>query len=266
MKKGTFVGIDISKNTLDICIRFEDGLSLASITIANDVEAVRKFFSRPDLAGSIVGMENTGSYNWALLEVLPHTTCTAYMLCPIALKKSMGLKRGKTDQIDAAFICGYVALHHSSGSLVPWHPQGKDLIALKALLAQRIRRVKFITALKCAGADYRTLEGLDCEYNIKSLDSEALSLLKAQIKQIESEIEALVQASSTLSPIFSLMRSVPGAGKVLCWSLLAKTNGFTTLTDPRKMACYAGVVPFEHRSATSPSEAEVRSLPMQIKD
>ena len=48
-----------------------------------------------------------------------------------------------------------------------------------------------------------------------------------------------------------LIRSVPGAGKVLCWMILAKTEGFTTITEPRKMACYSGVVPFSHQSGTS---------------
>jgi hypothetical protein len=30
-----------------------------------------------------------------------------------------------------------------------------------------------------------------------------------------------------------------------------KTEGFTAFTDPREMACYAGVVPFDHQSGTS---------------
>jgi len=33
--------------------------------------------------------------------------------------------------------------------------------------------------------------------------------------------------------------------------IIAKTEGFTAFTDPRKMACYAGVVPFDHQSGTS---------------
>ena len=45
--------------------------------------------------------------------------------------------------------------------------------------------------------------------------------------------------------------SVPGVGKVLCWHLLARTEGFSIIDNPRKLACYAGVVPFEHQSGTS---------------
>jgi transposase len=33
--------------------------------------------------------------------------------------------------------------------------------------------------------------------------------------------------------------------------MIAKTEGFTTITEPRKMACYCGIVPFDHQSGTS---------------
>ena len=33
--------------------------------------------------------------------------------------------------------------------------------------------------------------------------------------------------------------------------MIAKTEGFTAINDPRKMACYCGVVPFDHQSGTS---------------
>ena len=33
--------------------------------------------------------------------------------------------------------------------------------------------------------------------------------------------------------------------------MLAKTEGFTSITNPRKMACFAGVAPFEFQSGSS---------------
>ena len=48
-----------------------------------------------------------------------------------------------------------------------------------------------------------------------------------------------------------LIQSVPGAEKVLCWTILAKTENFTAITKPKKMACYCGVVPFSNQSGTS---------------
>lgn len=48
-----------------------------------------------------------------------------------------------------------------------------------------------------------------------------------------------------------MIKSVPGVGKVLAWVFLSKTDGFTSITNPRKMACYSGVVPFDFQSGTS---------------
>jgi len=33
--------------------------------------------------------------------------------------------------------------------------------------------------------------------------------------------------------------------------MLAKTEGFTKISEPRKMACFSGVVPFNHQSGSS---------------
>ena len=248
MENTTFVGIDISKDTLDMCITTPDGKATFT-TIANNTEAIRAFLAAEHLRGAVVAMENTGRYNWALFQVLPQTTCLVYVLCPIALKKSIGLSRGKNDRIDSARICDYVRTHRRK--LSPWKPAAKDLCELKALLALRSRRVKAIAATKTAADDYRELGGLDCAGDVKSLDEAMITMLKEQVKAIEVKIEALVTASLSLGPVYALMRSVPGAGKILCWTLLVKTCGFSILTDARKMACYAGVVPFEHRSGTS---------------
>lgn len=47
------------------------------------------------------------------------------------------------------------------------------------------------------------------------------------------------------------LQSVPGVGKVIAVALLVTTKGFTCLTNPRKLACYAGIAPFPYRSGSS---------------
>ncbi|WP_313581338.1 transposase [Chishuiella sp.] len=39
--------------------------------------------------------------------------------------------------------------------------------------------------------------------------------------------------------------------KYLATLILIKTKGFTEIDSPRKMACYAGVVPFKNKSGSS---------------
>ena len=47
------------------------------------------------------------------------------------------------------------------------------------------------------------------------------------------------------------MVSVPGIGPVIATELLIATNEMQTINEPKKLACHAGVAPFEYRSGTS---------------
>ncbi|WP_370629911.1 transposase [Zunongwangia sp. SCSIO 43204] len=47
------------------------------------------------------------------------------------------------------------------------------------------------------------------------------------------------------------MKTVPGIHDVTAWIIAVKTEAFQRLTDPRKLACFAGLVPFEQQSGTS---------------
>lgn len=61
----------------------------------------------------------------------------------------------------------------------------------------------------------------------------------------------MIEQDTELKQQAKLIQSVPGVGPILTWNLLAKTNGFKTIKDPRKLACYAGIAPFDFQSGTS---------------
>lgn len=46
----------------------------------------------------------------------------------------------------------------------------------------------------------------------------------------------------------NILQSIEGIGPILAVSLIVITQGFTRFKNPRKLACYAGVVPFEYSS------------------
>src|ERR1700742_3674266 len=50
---------------------------------------------------------------------------------------------------------------------------------------------------------------------------------------------------------YRIKTSIKGIRKVKAWMTIAYTGNFTSFTDGRKYAVYAGVVPFEHTSGTS---------------
>lgn len=78
-----------------------------------------------------------------------------------------------------------------------------------------------------------------------------IEVIDGQISKIETDIEKIIQFDDQMKAQSELIRSVPGVGKVVSWMMIAKTEGFTTINNPRKMACYCGVVPFDFQSGTS---------------
>jgi transposase len=64
-------------------------------------------------------------------------------------------------------------------------------------------------------------------------------------------MEQLVQQSEKSKHQYELLQTVPGIGKQTAIALLVVTNGFTRLTESRKLSCYAGLAPFPYQSGSS---------------
>jgi transposase len=99
--------------------------------------------------------------------------------------------------------------------------------------------------------DYKMMKSIALDKELLKLNKKLIESIDVQIKKIESDIEMNIMLDSELKCKAELIRSVPGVGKVVSWMMIAKTEGFTSISDPRKMACYCGVVPFDHQSGTS---------------
>jgi transposase len=240
-----FAGIDVSKLTLDICILQNDYHQY--FKIANNVAAIEAFFREHADKHLCIGMENTGCYNYHLYEALVTLQLDYYVIAPLHLKKSMGLCRGKNDQIDSFRIASFLELNQKR--LVAYRPQSPAIRQLQLLLTARNMRVKNKKQIRDTEEAHAFNDAGTSV--LKELNQQIITLLNEQIKAIEKQIQQLVNASHELAVPFGLITSVQGVGKVLAWHLLVRTNGFTTINSARKMACYAGVAPFEHSSGTS---------------
>jgi transposase len=245
--KNIVIGIDISKKTLDICIK--DERSLNYVSIENKPQAIRRFFKPYTKEELIVAMENTGRYNWHLLEVLETFNFEVYVISPLHLKKSMGITRGKNDKIDALRICNFIEKNQQETR--QWKPCPQTIKKIKVLLAERASRMKMKKQMTVRKHDYKLMKSIGVDKVLTSLNLKMVKTIEAQIRILEEDIEKVIASDQQLAKQQKLIKSVPGVGKVLSWMLLSKTEGFTTITDPRKMACYSGVVPFDFQSGTS---------------
>ncbi|SKC01079.1 Transposase IS116/IS110/IS902 family protein, partial [Soonwooa buanensis] len=68
---------------------------------------------------------------------------------------------------------------------------------------------------------------------------------------IENKILELINSNEQLKSQYERIQSIPDVGKVLATLMIIKTKGFSDIQSARKMACYAGVAPFEYSSGSS---------------
>lgn len=243
-----FVGIDISAKTLDLCIK--RGSDVESIVIDNQLHPIKKYFSKFKDADLVVAMENTGEYNNYLYQIFElYPQFSVYVLAPIHIKKSMGLVRGKNDKIDAIRIARFIEKNYAE--LTEWVPDTPEIKGLKSLFTERKYLVNNTKSIKQKLKSLKNHNSSKHSKKLISMYKRQLEIIKKDIKEIESLMEWEINQNESLKTKQELAKSVPGVGKVLCWQLICKTNGFTMLTDPRKLACCVGVVPFSYSSGTS---------------
>jgi transposase len=243
------IGIDISAKTLDICIKRSENYFFE--IIENDAKAIKKFFKafKRVKFEVVIGMENTGRYNWELYQVLEDFNFKVFVLNPLHLKKSLGLIRGKNDKIDARRICYFT--EKNENDLTEWKPCCDTVKRIKVLFSERNSKIKLKSSLLKQRHLYSQLEKGVLNTKLVKMNKKEVEVLEKHIDFIEGEIELLIDNDENLRFKKSCIQSIPGVGKVLTWMMIVKTEGFIKISDPRKMACYAGVVPFGYQSGTS---------------
>ncbi|KQK25574.1 hypothetical protein AR438_08180 [Chryseobacterium aquaticum] len=171
------------------------------------------------------------------------------MLNPLHLKKSLGLIRGKNDKIDARRICDFTDKNEQD--LILWKPCSETIKKIKVLFSERNSKIKLKSSLLKQRVLYSQLEEMNIDSKLIKMNKKEVKLLEDHIAFLEAEIEKLIESDEDLSCKKKNIQSIPGVGKVVSWIIIAKTEGFTKIDNPRKMACYAGVVPFGYQSGTS---------------
>jgi transposase len=197
----------------------------------------------------VIVMEHTGLYSCMLEEFLHQSSIAFAKISGLAIKRSMGLVRGKSDKIDAQRIAQYGFEKQKMLRLesVP----NEKLKELQLLYSTRAKLVRQRAGLIATVQEYQNtlqLKKTDLALGsqlriIKSLDQE--------INRLNEAIDACIKTDEKISNNYSLLQSIKGVGPVLALAMIIKTGNFTRFANSRKFASYAGTAPFEHRSGTS---------------
>jgi transposase len=249
MKNKEFIGIDVSKNVLDIFI-----LSLNfHFTIQNNPSGFAKllevcFGKIKNKEDIFFCFENTGRYSRLLSIFLQENNLTFSMVNALEIKKSMGLKRGKSDKKDAKTIAVYA---WKNRDLQPSVLNSQQVGQLKQLIRLRDKLIKHRTAYKNAICDLQDcfIEG-ENDF-IRSSQERMIEHLNNEIKLVEKQIDIIIQSMPKWNINFQLIQTVKGIGPVLARYIIIYTENFTLFNDPRKFACFAGIAPFEYSSGSS---------------
>lgn len=250
MKK-EFVGIDVSKKTLDVSLyHCKDHKVFANSP--SGFKALLNWVIKLSQASEeelVLCLEHTGIYSLALCCFLQEHSITYHLVAGLEIKRSLGIRRGKNDKIDAEGIAKYAYLYREE--LSPTKLPAKSILKLRALLTYRSKLVRQAAAHKAQITEMKSVLGVDTVPAIQSSIREVLSVLETQKKAIEKEIISLIKQEHSLHETYQSISSIKGVGLILAATMISQTNNFESFKTWRQFACYAGIAPFEHRSGTS---------------
>lgn len=250
MKFNWFVGIDVSKNTLDITV-LKSNEKVLFKQIENNVKQLKAFLKELKSEGvilteSLICMEHTGIYCTPVIEVAEKISLNLWLENATQIKLSIGMQRGKNDRVDSERIAEYAYRNYDKALLR--QPEREAMRKLKELNLARTRLMQMNKSLQTISKEkdhYKSKNTFSANFKL------TLKAIKEDLKNVENEIKGIIQADQRLKELFSIIQSVKGIGPVVTLNMILTTNEFKDITDPKKYACYAGVAPFEHSSGTT---------------
>lgn len=258
-----FIGIDVSKATLDFAV-VKLNQVLFQHQVSNDKKGIDEFLkclrqqTKAAIGQCLFCMEHTGIYNNPLLKALYQQSANTWVERAAHIQESMGLTRGKTDQVDAKRIALFAYKNRDEVRL--WAPPRAVIAQLDRLTAQRARLVKVIKQLQTPLTDSKGfLDKADRKAQQQACAA-SLKALKADLKSADKAILNLAEQDPDLKRLFERVTSVVGISQTTAAEIIVTTNEFKAISDPKKFACYAGVVPFERSSGQRKGRPQVSHM------
>jgi transposase len=251
MKFEEVIGIDVSKNTLDACIH-----SMQIFTrLPNTKKGYSKLFSWVakstgcSLEKALFCFEHTGMYSYALACYMSENQANYIMVPGLEIKRSLGIQRGKNDQIDANKIAQYA--YHRREEVSLYQLPEKSMNKIRQLLSLREKLVKQRAGYEATLKDLSDF--IDCSENrlLFSIPRKLIKELNRHIESTEKEIDSVLEENPDIMNNYRLITSITGIGRQTALQLIVVTNNFLSFNDHRKLASYAGVAPFPYTSGTS---------------
>ena len=261
MKK-LFVGIDFSKEKIDVAIIFAEGLTETSMRVSNEfknsvsgykqlVKWVEESSNETEPSLWLFCGENTGDYSKPLCNFLYGRGFDMWLENAKSIKDASGIRRLKSDRADANMIAEYAMRNYDKAII--YEPLSESLSQLRELFLYR----QMVVRHRCSFQVRRGEKRLNMEKSpVKTMISQSgrhiVTELNKEIEKIDKRIAELIDSDDELAQVFNIVTSIPGIGTQNAVCLMVYTDNFRRFNfDSRKIACYYGIAPFGRDSGTS---------------
>jgi transposase len=253
MTTSSYVGIDVSKDRLDVAILGEKQEKQFSNAKDGIAQLVKQML---DLQAELIVVEATGGYQRNVVEALFHAGLAVAVVNPARVRqfaRASGLL-AKTDKLDAEVLAVF------GQRMQPRRYEGKSE-AEKQLSALLVRRKQLEEMLKAEQNRLRTSSP-----SLRGSVERMIAHLKEEKKRLEEQIEQFLKEQKAWQEQREILCSAPGVGKVTSATLLADLPELGKM-DRKKIAALVGVAPMNYDSGrkrgyrkTKGGRGDVRSI------
>lgn len=225
----TFVGIDVSKGTLDLCIEPAG----ETMHVDYDDKGISRVVKRlVELAPALIVMEATGGLETRLATELAANSLPVAIINPRQARdfaKATG-QLAKTDRVDAATLATFArAIRPAVRSIKDADTRDLDdrVTRRRQLVDRRVQETLRL--------------GTASKIQKKSLAAH-ITWLDKRITDLDDDLTKRLRASDVWKTKDDLLRGIPGVGAVTSLTMLAKCPELGQL-NRREIAALAGVAP-----------------------
>jgi len=238
----TWVGLDISKDTIDVGYFIEE--KGFHFKIENTSMGFKKLIKEIP-ADSQVVMEATGVYYLKCAQTLVERNIFVSVENPLRIKRfsQMNLRRSKTDKKDALLIAKYGEFNRPAH----WNVPTKNQLQSQQLLSAIDLQVKTITQFKNQFHAF-SHSGIDDKFVLRTLQKGIINLEKTKLK-LEAELLKIIKID--FKEEFDLINSIPSIGETTACIILTKVGDCSSFETSRQLASFFGITPSESFSGTS---------------
>jgi len=238
------LGIDVSKDTLDLILITEKGTFHKVINnTSRGYQSLGNWLKVKRAKKVHACLEATGQYGEAVSEYLFERGHRVSVVNPARIKRygESKLHRNKTDKADAALIAEFCQKEKPA----LWQPLSPEIKHLRAL----IRRLQ---ALKDnLQQEKNRLNSGEKDVWVTTDLNTHIKFLKERINATEKEIQDLINQNPGLKSQQDLLTSIPGIADLTARTLLAEVGDFSAFENAPQLAAFAGLSPISHRSGSS---------------